>query len=201
MVSPRKGIAIAVKGIAVVALCVLTLSVWPSKWMLSSSTSIFDADTARRPRHLLHDFGLVQPGQHKHHVFEIHNDTNIKWTVQEIRASCSCTVLTPKSDVVLPGTTMPFRLVYKAPSTPADDRRSAPVLFEESAAPIVTFDMTARVRDKINAWPTKLVVRTKRDQPVGCAELVVETFGADLTNCHSPSCYWISPTQWQFQSR
>ena len=108
---------------------------------------------------LNHDFGVIlQPvNDAVKHEFEITNDTNIVWTLEEIVNTCSCTVAGITSETIQPGNTEKILLVYKpAGDGTFDDDRKSLVIFKEDEAPRFILGVEARVRNPMTVRPKSL---------------------------------------------
>ena len=100
-----------------------------------------------RETKVLHDIGVIRPGQRRKLAFEIRNNSDFPWTFKEISSSCSCASALRTSDRQIdPGESEFVDVLYHAVGGSRDDRRLVTVRFHEQAAPTVLLEVRAQIR-------------------------------------------------------
>jgi uncharacterized protein DUF1573 len=125
----------------------------PTRGNSSEATPTTHADSDRK---LVHDFGIIRPGQPYSHRFPIHNTGDKRWTIVRFQTNCACTVGEASASTIEPSQTEFVRIDYTSPSTISDDKKTIGVVFAEDYAPLVWLEIQARVRDAVSPMPERV---------------------------------------------
>lgn len=135
----------------------------PPSRNISQSRPVGPAETADRSRAgtsrevvLLHDIELIRPLASQQCVFTIENTSDERWTIDEIRRTCTCTVVDVTRDVIAPGEAADLAIQYRAPDQATDDERVIAVSFQEPVAPQFRLIIKACVRPVVTINPSEV---------------------------------------------
>jgi hypothetical protein len=127
-----------------------------------------------------HFFGILRPTSQASHTFLIHNDSVSTWTFQRLHTSCSCVITKPSFQSIAPRANGELKVTYQAPRQSSDHHTRVGIEFAEPDAPVLWFELAAKVRQPVSVFPSSLSIpRVGRGQST---EQVIELYNYTADN-------------------
>lgn len=105
-----------------------------------------NSDLQSSTSELVHDFGIVAPGQQLSATVPIQNPTQRELRVSGLRRSCSCANASLSSRTIAPQSAISLNVRYLAPMMASDERRHIEVMFSDRAVSPLRVTVKAQVR-------------------------------------------------------
>lgn len=91
-----------------------------------------------------HDFGEMNQGDKKEHIFMLANDGKSELIIRNIRSSCGCTAVAPSTKVIAPGESAPIKVTFDSRGKRGRQSKSITVITNDPKNP------TSRLRISSN---------------------------------------------------
>lgn len=104
---------------------------------------------------LIHDFGVMTPGDEGEKVFEITNEGVSELELRLGASTCKCTIGSLDKESIAPGETTTVKLSWTVKANERTFSQSAQILTNDPANPALTFGISGRVIQDIDVVPEK----------------------------------------------
>jgi len=104
---------------------------------------------------LVHDFGVMTPGDKGEKVFEITNEGVSDLSLRLGASTCKCTIGSLDKESIVPGETTMVKLSWTVKENETKFSQSAQILTNDPAKPVLTFAITGKVIQDIDVVPKK----------------------------------------------
>ena len=118
-----------------------------------------------------HDFGRAAQGAPVSHTYPFHNAGGLDLTIDNVRASCACTVTTPSSRVLHPGDDATIVVSLDTSRDVGRKTRTISVYSNDPAQPVTTLSLVGDVEAELAADPPALYVGHLRRNQVAQNEV------------------------------
>jgi hypothetical protein len=118
-----------------------------------------------------YDFGRVAQGAPVSHTYAFHNAGGLDLTIDNVHASCGCTVATPSSRVLHPGDDGGIAVTFDTSRDVGRKTHTLTVYSNDPAQPVTTLSLSGDVEAEVAADPPALYVGHLRRNQVAQKEV------------------------------
>lgn len=108
---------------------------------------------------LIRDLGSIRVNSQHTVIFNVKNDTDTPWTIDQFDTTCVCTVTKASASIIKPHSTESIDVKYRAPGKYSDEYRLVGLKFKEEGTPYLSLVVKANVRPAADAYPAEINVQ------------------------------------------